>query len=89
MVSKTRLVFIGLSAIFLAGCASIHSGPDNTLSLTTTSSNQAYAEHDAKTKAEDYCLVRGKSFVLLDHLTKYNGAGRSNAYEVSTRFSCK
>ena len=80
MVSKSRLALVSLTSVLLAGCASttIFPGPNNSFSLVTTSSEQSYAEKDAKTKAEDYCLARGKSLVVLDHQTKYNGADKSS-----------
>lgn len=65
----------------LIGCASTTIYPEghDTYSLVTTSSEQGYAEKDAKKKAEKHCMEMGKQLVVISHQSEYHGADKNNA----------
>lgn len=88
MVKTSQALLLGAISVFLGGCV-VTKGPDDTFSLVIHSSKQVYAEHDAKTKAEDYCIAHGKSLDVLDHQAQYDNSRKHNKYEVTLKFRCK
>ena len=80
MSTKSALITITSAALLLTACANttIYPGEKGTYSLVTTSSDQGYAEKDAKKKSEEYCTTLGKRLVVVNHKTAYHGADKNN-----------
>lgn len=81
MSKKISLSLVCSTTFLLASCASttIYPGPNGNYSLVTTSSEQGYAQKDARKKAAEYCQSIGKNLVVINHQTNYNGADKNNA----------
>lgn len=67
------------SIALLTSCANTTIFPNgpNSFSSVSTSSQQKYAESDAKSKAEAHCKKLGKQLAVSNHQTEYHGADTS------------
>lgn len=76
MFARVKLIALCSTMVLLTGCASttIYPNGKNSFSSVTNSSEQGYAEKDAKQKAEKQCLDQGKRLVVVNHHTEYHGA---------------
>lgn len=63
------------SLLLITSCASttIFPSEGNTFTSISNSSEQSYAETDAKNKAEKHCKQLGKHLSIINHQTNYHG----------------
>lgn len=70
-----RTIILSTAILLLTSCAqtTIYPIGKDEFSSVSTSSNQGYAEQDAKAKAETHCNKLGKRLQVINHQTRYRG----------------